>query len=54
MKKLILLAASLVLCFSLVSCTDPKPNPEDLIDKGDNSFLEGPGQDTPITEIPFD
>lgn len=53
MKKLILLITSLVLCLSLVSCTDPEPDPDDLIDKGDNSFLEGDGIETDIIEIPF-
>ncbi len=53
MKKLVLIITSLVLCLSLASCTDPKPDPADQIDKGNNSFLDGEGIETDIVEIPF-
>ncbi len=53
MKKLIMLLMSLILCLTLASCTDPEVDPDDLIDKGNNGFLDGPGVETEIIEIPF-
>ena len=54
MKKIALILMSIILCLSLASCKDPEPDPQDQIDKGDNSFLDGNGVDTDIIEIPFD